>query len=135
MLHDYRTKEGSRLDVGWDGWLLSASMNSEGDAFGLHDQDYIHNGKKLINPLLSSVRCLQLGGDVCLLQHVGHVYNRFTVDEHGLRQEDIDRRDRQNWGSVSGKVMMYIESGHWVLNIICKYVQIILISFAPQGIL
>ena len=100
MLHDYRTKEGSRLDVGWDGWLLSASMNSEGDAFGLHDQDYVHNGKKMINPLLSSVRCLQLGEDVCLLQHVGHVYNRFTADEHGLRQEDIDLRDRQNWAST-----------------------------------
>lgn len=80
--------------------VVEASLNSEGDAFGLHDQDYVHNGKKLINPLLSSVRCLQLGEDVCLLQYVGHVYNRFTADEHGLRQEDIDRRDRQNWAST-----------------------------------
>ena len=100
MLHDYRNEAGNRLSVGWEGWFLTASLNAEGDAFGLHDQDYIHNGKKLINPLLSSVWCLQLGGDACLLQHVGLVYNRFTADEHGLRQEDIDRKDRQNWGSA-----------------------------------
>ena len=98
MLHDYRTKEGSRLDVGWDGWLLSASMNSEGGAFGLHNQCYIHNGDILIDPLLSSFRSMQLGGAVCLLQHVGHVYNRFTANEHGLRHEDIDQRNRHSWG-------------------------------------
>ena len=67
MLHDYRNEAGNRLSVGWEGWFLTASLNAESDAFGLHDQDYIHNGMKLINPLLSSVQCLQLGGDVCLL--------------------------------------------------------------------
>lgn len=85
MLHDYRSKEGERLSVEWEGWFLTASLNENSNAFGLHDQDYIHNGKKLIKPLLSFVRCLQFGGDVCLLEHVGHVYNRFSVDEHGLR--------------------------------------------------
>ena len=43
---------------------------------------------------------MQLGGDVCLLQHVGIVYNRFNADEHGLQQEDVDYKDRQNWGST-----------------------------------
>ena len=67
MLQDYRSCEGSRLDLDWDGWLFITSLNSVGDAFRLHDQDYIHNGNKLINPLLSSICCMQLRGDVCLL--------------------------------------------------------------------
>jgi len=37
---------------------------------------------------------LQLGGDVYTLEHVGLVYNRFTIDEHGLKQEDVDHKDR-----------------------------------------
>ena len=82
------------MDLVWDGWLFTTSLNSNGDAFGLRDQDYIHNGKKLINPLLSSVH----GSNVCLLQHIGHVYNRFNADEHGLRQEDVDYKNMQNWG-------------------------------------
>lgn len=100
MLQDYRCLVGARLAVGWEGWNLTCGLDGTGNAKGLHDQDYIHNGKKLINPLLSAVRVLQLGGDVCTLEHVGLVYNRFTADQHGLRQEDVDRKDRQNWASA-----------------------------------
>ena len=32
------------------------------------------------------------------------------------------------------RLMMYIESGRWVVNIICKYVQSVLIFFVPQRI-
>ena len=67
---------------------------------GLHDQDFIHNGKKLINPLDSAVKTLQLGADVCFLDHLGQVYQKFTLDQHGLRKEDVQRTDRQNWGSA-----------------------------------
>ena len=100
MLQDYRSKVGMRLSVNWEGWTLTASLDQNGDASGLHDQDYIHNGKKLINPLLSAVRVLQLGGDVCTHEHLGLVYNRYTADEHGLKQEDVDRKDRQKWASA-----------------------------------
>ena len=46
MLEDYRKQEGVRLNVNWEGWLLSVGIDSDGDAYGLHDQNYIHNGKK-----------------------------------------------------------------------------------------
>jgi hypothetical protein len=62
--------------------------------------DFIHNGKKLINPLDSLVKVLQLGSDVCCLKHIGLIYNTFKFDEHGLRLEDVTRTDRQNWASV-----------------------------------
>jgi len=66
----------------------------------LHDQDFIHNGKKLINPLDSVVKCLQLGADVCHLDHIGQVYQKFGIDQHGLRKEDVEGTDRQNWASA-----------------------------------
>lgn len=67
MLENYKVKVGDCLKVKWDGWLLTTGLNVMGDAFGVHDQDYIHNGKKLINPMDSPVRVLQLGGDVACL--------------------------------------------------------------------
>jgi hypothetical protein len=67
---------------------------------GLHDQDFIDNGKKLINLLDSLVRVLQLGGDICCLEHVGQIYNKFTYDQHGLRLKDKNCTDRQNWASA-----------------------------------
>ena len=58
MLQDYKSDVGIRLHLGWEGWMFSASLDEHGNATGLHNQDYIHNGKKLINPLLSVARTL-----------------------------------------------------------------------------
>jgi hypothetical protein len=100
MLLDYLTTTQNRYTVPWEGWLMSAGLDNEGRIHGLHDQDFIHNGKKLINPLDSPVRILQLGGDMCCLEHIGLVYNKFNFDEHGLKLEDVKCQDRQNWGSA-----------------------------------
>jgi hypothetical protein len=67
---------------------------------GLHDQDFIHNAKKLINPIDSLVRTPQLGADVVTLTHMGLVYNKFSCDQYGLKLEDTNRKDRQNWAST-----------------------------------
>jgi hypothetical protein len=100
MLRDYTSKSGPRFAIPWVGWMLSASSMDGTTVTGLHDQDFIHNGKKLINPLDSPVRVLQLGLDVCALEHIGLVYHRFSYDDHGLALEDIQRSDRQNWASA-----------------------------------
>jgi hypothetical protein len=97
MLEDYTSKVGSRYELPWEGFVLSASVVDSGSVSGLHDQDFIHNGKKLNNPLDSPVHVLQLEGDVCCLEHVGQMYNKFSFDEHGLRLEDVNRTDMQNW--------------------------------------
>jgi hypothetical protein len=97
MLQDYTNKDGARYAIPWEGWMLSASVTENGMVVGMHDQDYIHNGKKLINPLDSPVRVLQLGSDVCCLEHIGQVYQKFSFDDHGLKLKDIQRTDRQNW--------------------------------------
>jgi hypothetical protein len=100
MLADYKSNVGTRFHIPWVGWTFSGSLHSNGAASGLHDQDYIHNGKKLINPLLSAARTLQLGGDLCLHSHIEQVFHQFTAEEHGLKMEDVERRDRQNWASA-----------------------------------
>ena len=96
MLVDYKSNSNPRLQVEWPGWIFSATVDSLGNATGLHDQDFIHNGKKLINPVDSLVRTPQLGGDVVTLTHLGLVYNKFMCDQHGLKLDDTNRKDRQN---------------------------------------
>ena len=56
MLDDYISNVGSKFTVPWEGWLLSALLVEENKVVGLHDHDYIHNGKKLVNPLNSPIR-------------------------------------------------------------------------------
>ncbi|KAL2621659.1 hypothetical protein R1flu_001864 [Riccia fluitans] len=51
MLEDYLESEGQRWTVGWDGWVLSSIVLDSGDVYALEDQDPIHNGNKMINPL------------------------------------------------------------------------------------
>ena len=71
-------------------------MYDHGNITGLHDQDYIHNGKKLINCLFSGRRDLLLGEEIISFNHVIMVYNTIKVDDHKLKIEDIERMDRQN---------------------------------------
>lgn len=103
MLEDYtgRGIPGPRQNLRWEGWLLTHSFTTEGfiHAHGLHDQDYIHNGKKLINPLDSTARTLKLGDHVASLCHFVTLCELYKPDEHGLNREDILRTDRQNWAS------------------------------------
>jgi hypothetical protein len=80
MLADYTIQQGLCLKIEWLGWLMFAKLNEAQDAWGLHDHDYIHNGKKLINPLDNPVRFLQLGAKTYFLEHIGLVYNKYTFD-------------------------------------------------------
>ena len=70
------------------------------NVYGLHDQDFVHNGKKLVNPLDSPTRHLILGKEHESLTHIYLAYTSFSVDQHGLREGDIKREDRQNWTAV-----------------------------------
>ena len=112
MLQDYKFKKSTRYKIPCKGWIFSAKLEGDGCVLGLHDQDYIHNGKKLIN-LLDSPLNLQLGHDLVALEHVGLVYNRFNCDEHGLQAGDVEKENRQNWASIQRlcqkKVQIYLQ--------------------------
>jgi hypothetical protein len=64
MLENYKVVEGIRLKVEWPGWFFPASLDAFSNAKNLHDQDFIHNGKKLIKKIDSPVKILQLGCDI-----------------------------------------------------------------------
>ncbi|KAL2636314.1 hypothetical protein R1flu_007793 [Riccia fluitans] len=70
MLEDYFGSEGQRWTVGWDGWVLSGIVLDFGDVYALGDQDPIHNGKKMINPLDKSSYPIVLGDFHACLEHV-----------------------------------------------------------------
>ncbi|KAL2629883.1 hypothetical protein R1flu_014569 [Riccia fluitans] len=97
MLEDYLGSEGQRWTVGWDGWVLSGIVLDSGDVYALGDQDPIHNGKKMINPLDRSSYPIVLGDFHACLEHVQLVYKLYSHDHHGLNIDDVMRWDRQNW--------------------------------------
>lgn len=103
MLQNYYRvcKELDRnFDIDWEGFDLKAQIDSHGNVNGLDDQDWIHNVKKLINPLDSSCRLLLLGDFVVRMEHIQKVLNTMPFDEHGLNLEDTYRKDRQNFKSA-----------------------------------
>ena len=61
-------------------------VNGKAQIEGLADQDFIHDGKKLVNYLLHPSRILQIGAYKC---HMNHLKLRLdnsslTVHDHGL---------------------------------------------------
>lgn len=64
------------------------------------DQDYVHNLKKLLNPLDHAFRGLRMGEYLVHMNHLQIVSEVFPFVDHGLGVSDIERRDRQNWRSA-----------------------------------
>ena len=66
----------------------------------LYDQDSIHNDKKIINPLDHPTRVLRLGRYSAHMNHLRLVMTTFPPSIHGLRADDVSRKDRQKWEVV-----------------------------------
>lgn len=85
------------------GFVLSCRREDRDNGYVVHDlcdQDYIHNHKKLLNPLDHASRILMIGEYLVHMNHLQLVYNSFPLLDHGLGINDIERKDRQNWRSV-----------------------------------
>lgn len=82
------------------GFVFSCRKEGSGNDYVIHDmcdQDFIHNHKKLLNPL-DHANCVLMMGN--FLVHIQLVYESCPVLDHGLGLGDIDRWDRQNWRSA-----------------------------------
>ena len=66
----------------------------------LYDQNCIHNDKKVMNPLDHPTRILTLGRYTAHMNHLRLVMRVFPQIVHGLRLDDVNRRDRQKWEIV-----------------------------------
>ena len=70
------------------------------DVEDMCDQDYVHNHKKLLNPLGHASRVLRMGDYMIHINHLQLVSEVFPFPEHGLGLSDIERHDRQNRSSA-----------------------------------
>jgi hypothetical protein len=66
----------------------------------LMDQDSLHCAKKLRNPLLNATRDIFWGQHMATKNHLKLVIQVFSKEEHGLLEEDVDVRDKQNFPAV-----------------------------------
>lgn len=105
MLQLMRSKEGLRFQpIPQDlGFVLSRHKEIKGNNYVVRgDQVYIHNHKKLLNPLDHSSRVLMMGMNIVhtCMNHLQFVYDTFLHTEQRLGLDDVNCRDRQNWHSV-----------------------------------
>ena len=81
-----------------DGFLMCAEVVDEAPLIMM--QDPLHVGKKLRNPLLSATRVVFWGKYVASKNHLLLVLQKFNKDEHGLLEEDVNVKDKQNFPAV-----------------------------------
>ena len=79
---------------------LSAATPGGPPSLVSHGQDFVHNGKKMVNPLDHQTKELQLGVHVVSIGHLLIVAAVFQLHEHKCAQRDLTRKDRQNWASA-----------------------------------
>lgn len=63
-------------------------------------QDTVHIGVKMKSRLIESSIILPLGNYVAGLHHLRMVQGRFGKEMHGLREKDINHKDKQNYEAV-----------------------------------
>ena len=63
-------------------------------------QDVIHIAVKLKSRLLKPSVVLPMGGYVAGVHHLRLVQVSFGKDQHGLRERDLDHKDKQNYSAV-----------------------------------
>lgn len=66
----------------------------------LMDQDFPHGAKKGRNSFLHATRDVFWGQCIATKNHLRLVMEVFPRDEHGLLEEDVDVRDKQNFAAV-----------------------------------
>ena len=116
----------------------------------LHDQDHIHGGKNIVNPLFSGRRDLIVGEELISFNHVRMVYNNFKVDDHKLKIENIESIDHKKWASAQCIASRHVQrclkeilskggrkkrtsSTETCLSIIANYIDIFVSYFNSLG--
>lgn len=98
-----------------EGFLFSAAVREDGVVTNLSDQDYIHNHKKLDRHLDHQGRMLYIGHYPLHRNFLRQVLQQFSVHEHGLRVEDVNKKDVMNWASCQRTVFPKVRDCLWKL--------------------
>jgi hypothetical protein len=98
-----------KVPSGWLSWF--AVRRSTGMAYV---QDMVHVAVKLKSRLLRVSSILPLGQYVAGLHHLRLLQKSFGKDQHGLREKDINVKDKQNYDAVlrmtSDSVLLLMDS-------------------------
>lgn len=92
---DYLTSHAASIPVRWKAWFLLGTNSPV-----TYVQDTVHIGTKLRSRILTPSILLPLGKYVAGAHHLQLVKYNFSKDQHALRQQDIDCKDKQNYESV-----------------------------------
>ncbi len=82
-------------DLKVQGFLMCVEMVDNAPIIMM--QDPLHVGKKLRNPLLLTTRIVFWGKHMASKNHLLLVFEKFNKDQHGLLEEDINVKDKQNF--------------------------------------
>ena len=106
-------EEGERFTINSDNFTISSKIEKDDSmnvvALNIPNQDYIHNGKKATFPLDHATRKLAVGTHMAHMNHLILVKTYFDFKEHGLRSEDVENQDRQNWASAQRKLFPRVQ--------------------------
>ena len=91
-----------KIPQGWNAWY---TMDSSAIAYV---QDAVHIAVKLKSRLLKPSVVLSMGLYTATGQHFQMIKKAFTKEEHGLREKDVDHKDKQN----SLAVLKLLQASH-----------------------
>ena len=84
-----------RIPESWYSWFLIKHPSAI-----TYVQDTIHIAVKLKTRLLRHSLILPIGNYIVAVQHLQLLYANFQKEQHGLRQRDLDSKDKQNFDAV-----------------------------------
>jgi len=79
-------------------FLMCTKMVENTPIIMMQDPSYV--GKKFLNPLLSTTRIMFWGKHMANKNHLLLVLEKFNKDQHGLLEEDINVKDKQNFLAI-----------------------------------
>ena len=81
-------------------------------------QDYVHVAVKLKSRLLKPSIILPMGHYLAGGHHFNILASTFTKDKHGLRQKDLDHKDKKNLDAIT-----HITSASVLYNCLRKFLM------------
>ena len=83
------------IPIQWRQWFAVKNLNTIS-----YVQDPVHVAVKLKARLIKPSIVLPLGNYAAGVHHLRMVHKTFNKDEHGLRERDINHKDKQNYEAV-----------------------------------
>lgn len=97
------------------GFLFSAKIE-DGVVVNMSDQDYIHNHKKADRHLDHTSRELRMGEYIVHRNPLRQLMQLFSLHVHGLRDEDVNRKDMQNWTACQRILFPNVRECLWKMD-------------------